>query len=200
MNILGIINPGHGKIDPGAIAPTGQTEKATNLNVAKYAQAALLRSGISIVMTRTTDVSGTVAEVQAFIRKYPKSAFVLSIHHNGNIPGAKGAEVCCQVTKSNVTYDDKAIAWAKLVLKHIQELGQTLHDDGIIQKPLDSGQDYYGVLRTSAQLGIPAIIVEGAFMSAADVVDVDTAAEQRKLGEAIAQATCEWLGVKFVAA
>ncbi len=201
-DVTGIINPGHGCSDPGAVASTGQRESKTALNIATYCKAALVRSGINILMTRTNDsTSGKVAEVQKFIKAHRNVAFVLSIHLNGNIPGAKGAEVCIQVDKTGQTYDDKSEAWAKLILKHIQaDTGQTIHDKGTIERKLDDGTDYYGVLRTAAQYKIPGVITESAFMSNADVADVDTFAEQKQFGEAIAHATCEWLGIKYVAA
>lgn len=191
-----LIPPGHGGRDPGAVAPTGQTEANTNLNVSRYLKTALIRCGFSVILTRDNNVDCDVAAQQAQIKKYHPD-LVVSIHHNGNIPGAQGAEVCAQVPNANAKYDEQCVKLADLVLDELEAWGQTVHGPGIIRRKSSNGVDFYGVLRTAAQMGIPAVIVEAAFMSAADVKEIDTLTEQKAEAEAIAKAVCKYYGVAY---
>lgn len=50
------IDPGHGGCDPGAIGPTGATEKSVTLRISMEVKKLLEASGAKVIMTRTTDV------------------------------------------------------------------------------------------------------------------------------------------------
>ena len=59
------IDPGHGGEDPGAIGPTGVTEKSITLGIAKVAQQLLEDAGAKVIMTRTTDTEVSPKHRQA---------------------------------------------------------------------------------------------------------------------------------------
>lgn len=59
------IDPGHGGEDPGAIGPTGVTEKSITLNIAKELQRILEESGAKVIMTRTKDTEVSAKHRQA---------------------------------------------------------------------------------------------------------------------------------------
>ena len=50
------IDPGHGGCDPGAIGPTGVTEKSVTLRISMEAKKILEAAGAKVIMTRTSDV------------------------------------------------------------------------------------------------------------------------------------------------
>lgn len=50
------IDPGHGGCDPGAIGPTGVTEKSVTLRISLEVKKLLEAAGAKVIMTRTTDV------------------------------------------------------------------------------------------------------------------------------------------------
>ena len=56
---LVVVDAGHGGVDPGAIAAGGREEKQINLAVAHRLAAVLAARGITVRMTRTTDVALT---------------------------------------------------------------------------------------------------------------------------------------------
>ena len=60
-----VIDPGHGGEDPGAIGPSGVTEKSITLRIAKVAQQLLENAGAKVIMTRTTDTEVSPKHRQA---------------------------------------------------------------------------------------------------------------------------------------
>lgn len=105
---LVVLDPGHGGIDSGAIAPTGQMEKDIVLDVAKRLRARLLKYGkYRVMMTRTGDTYVPLDARVRMARRAGASLFV-SIHadslphHEGD---ARGATV---YTLSNKASDAQA--------------------------------------------------------------------------------------------
>ena len=59
------LDPGHGGEDPGAIGPTGVTEKSITLRIALVAKQLLEEAGAKVIMTRTTDTEVSPKHRQA---------------------------------------------------------------------------------------------------------------------------------------
>ena len=92
------IDPGHGGSDPGAIGPTGLTEKETTLAIGLKLKKLLEAEGATVVMTRNTDVDVAHAnasakeELQARVdvaNKADADVFV-SIHMDSFVNGSVG--------------------------------------------------------------------------------------------------------------
>lgn len=81
------LDPGHGGEHEGALGPTGLTEKAVNLRLAKKAAQYLELFGASVSMTRSQDSTVTLASRVAFARKN-HAHILVSLHHN-SIAGDK---------------------------------------------------------------------------------------------------------------
>ena len=76
------IDPGHGGRDPGAIGPTGLTEKEVTLDIARRLRDRLQKhSSYRILMTRDDDVSLSVKDRAEFANKMGADLFI-SIHVN----------------------------------------------------------------------------------------------------------------------
>lgn len=175
------IGIGHGGSDPGAVA-NGLRESDLNLEVGKACYNYLKARGVEVKISRTTDKA---VEVEQRIKEANKfnADFALDIHHNAG--GGDGAEV--YHTKNG----GKGKTLAENILAEMKKIGQ--NSRGTKTRLNSNGQDYFGFIR---QTKCPAVLVECAFVdNKTDVKIVDTKAEQKKMGEAIAKGVLKQLGI-----
>lgn len=180
------IGVGHGGSDPGAVA-FGFEEEDLNLDVAVACAEALMRSGLDVRISRTKDtdiwLEKRIKEANAF-----KADLAVDIHHNAG--GGGGAEVY----HSLVGGTGKKLA--ENILTEIVKIGQNSRGAKVKDVNKD-GRDDFGFIR---QTTMPAALVECAFIdNKKDLAIVDTLAERKVMGEAIAKGICKTLGVTFVA-
>lgn len=100
-----VIDAGHGGSDPGAVA-NGLREKDVNLDVSLRVERLLKAKGITVLMTRRTDVFHTLDYRAAFGVKNGADAFV-SIHANAASAGVSGSETFYSASVAN---DSKQLA------------------------------------------------------------------------------------------
>ena len=176
------IGSGHGGSDPGAVA-NGFKEKDLNLAIALACNEVLVRHGVVTMMSKTTDeddpYSETIPQCNAFA---PDVA--VEIHNNAG--GGDGAEVYHSKRDSS---DD---ALAKNVLDAIVAIGQ--NSRGMKTKELSDGGAYFAWIRN---LNAPAVLVECAFMDTKDIEIIDTPAEQKAMGVAIAKGILKTIGIAY---
>ena len=178
---------GHGGTDSGAVA-NGFKEKDLNLSIALACNAELIRHGVTVQMSRTKDENDTlndeIRECNAFLGS---DGLAVDIHNNAG--GGDGVEAFYHHGggKGKVLADN--------VLAEIVAIGQ--NSRGAKTRKNDAGRDYYGFIRETKA---PAIIVECAFVdNAKDMQIIDTAAEQKAMGIAIAKGILKTLGIAWVA-
>ena len=175
------IAPGHGGADPGAIG-NGFKEKDLNLAIGKYCAEYLKAQGITVKMSRTKDVdpglNNRAREANAW-----GADLVCEIHINAG--GGDGAEVYYSIVGGT------SKKMAQNIEAEIKEIGQ--NSRGIKTKKNAQGQDFLGIIRMTKA---PAVLVECAFIDTKDIRIIDTKAEQKKMGEAIAKGILKTLGVK----
>lgn len=179
------IGVGHGGSDPGAIG-NGFEEADLNLAIALACRDVLTRHGVSVKMSRTKDENDPLTDEIKECNAYAPDLAV-DIHNNAG--GGDGAEV--------YHYSGGGISktLAQNVNVAIIAIGQ--NSRGIKTKLNANGTDYYGFIR---QTNAPAIIVECAFVdNKNDIKIIDTAAEQKKMGEAIAKGILKTLGIAYKA-
>jgi len=88
-----VIDPGHGGNDPGAIGRTGLREDFVNLDLAKRVSSLLRRSGVEVVMTRSSDRLIPLS-TRAEVANNSRADLFVSIHTNANHSRSlKGFEV-----------------------------------------------------------------------------------------------------------
>ena len=175
---------GHGGSDPGAVA-NGLKEKDLNLSIALACQAELARHGVSVLMSRTKDDSETMTEKTNECNAF-KPDLALDIHNNAG--GGDGAEAFHHHGGGT----GKTLA--NNILAEIVKIGQ--NSRGAKIKKNASGRDYYGFIRNTAA---PAVIVECAFVdNKKDIQIIDTAAEQKAMGVAIAKGVLKTLGISYI--
>lgn len=178
---------GHGGSDPGAVA-NGFEEADLNLAIALACKDELVRHGVEVKMSRTKDENDTLSEeIKEAIAYKPKLA--IDIHNNAG--GGDGAEV---FHSKGDTKDDE---FAKNVLDAITAIGQ--NSRGLKTKLLSDGKrDYFGFIRQiNEALHIPSILVECAFVDTKDVQIIDTPAEQKAMGIAIAKGILKTLNIAY---
>lgn len=179
------IGVGHGGNDSGAVGKDKSLEKNINLSIAKACGAALERSGVKVLLSRTKDEPDTVAQEVAECNSFAPDLAV-DIHNNAG--GGDGAET--YYTRGGGT--GKKLA--ENILAQLVKLGQ--RSRGAKTKTNSSGSDYYAFIRETRA---PAVIVECAFIDSDDVQLIDTEAERVAVGEAIARGILQTLGVKYSA-
>lgn len=176
------IAPGHGGADPGAIG-NGFKEKDLNLAIGKYCAEYLKAQGVTVKMSRTKDIdpglNNRAREANAW-----GADLVCEIHINAG--GGDGAEVYYSIVGG------KSKTMAQNIEAEIKKIGQ--NSRGIKTKKNAQGKDFLGIIRMTKA---PAVLVECAFIdNKKDIAIIDTKAEQKKMGEAIAKGILKTLGKK----
>jgi len=89
-----VVDPGHGGIDPGNPGlhfPRGLTEKDITLGIGRLLRAELLRRGLSVVLTRSTDTLIALTDRPLFCRA--ECDLFVSIHVNAMPAGRRQSRV-----------------------------------------------------------------------------------------------------------
>ncbi len=155
-----ILDPGHGGRDCGAISPSGDLEKDLNLTLSLALRDILLACGVTVVMTRQTDImldagTATTHKMNDFlarlnmISEYPTAIFV-SIHMN------KFPDAACHGTQIWYGSDKDSAAFAASVMTSILRLQPENH-----RKTKPAGSSIFLLDRSP----IPSILVECGFLS-----------------------------------
>ena len=105
-----VIDPGHGGVDPGALSPSGATEKTVALAFAKELRRQLQATGkYEVVLTRDSDVFMSLRDRVRAARNANADLF-LSLHANTN--DSKRLRGFSVYTLSNKASDEEAAAFA----------------------------------------------------------------------------------------
>jgi N-acetylmuramoyl-L-alanine amidase len=160
-----VVDPGHGGGLRGAVGPTGLTEKAVNLDVARRLTTLLQREGARVVLTRTQDDTAGLG-FRSLLADALAADMLVSIHHNA-VPTFKssvpGTEVYGQSKSSRsmrltrLTYSQIFSALRKYKVQWVAD-----PNAGPKIRLNAHGDDYYALLRRT---NVPAIIVESLFIS-----------------------------------
>lgn len=175
---------GHGGTDTGAIA-NGFKEKDLNLSIGIACRDVLERHGVNVLMSRNRDENDALSDV---IRECNVFNPELAVDIHNNAGGADGAEVFHTIGGG------VGKTLAQNVNNEIVKIGQ--NSRGVKTRVNKNGGDYYGFIR---QTKAPAIIVECAFMdNKNDIAIIDTEAERKRMGAAIAKGILKTLGIAYV--
>lgn len=167
-----VLDPGHGGSDPGAIGPNGLQEKDVVLSVGLKLKNLLESRGVTVVMTRTTDVYLTLQQ-RTQISNNSGANYFLSIHANSfSNPASNGTE----------TYSYNSTGMGAEVAKSIQN--ELVNAIGLTNRGFKT--DNFYVIKYN---NIPSALVELAFISnPKEETLLSSDAFQNKCAEAIATA------------
>lgn len=172
------LSAGHGGSDPGACG-NGLKEKDINLQILLACQAELVRHGVTVVCSRTTDANDPVAEE---VREANASGADIAVSFHTNAGGGDGSESFYYKGSS------KGKKLAELCEKHIKAIGQ--NSRGVKTNNL--------MFTRSTKM--TAVLCECAFVdNKKDIAIIDTVAEQKAFGVAYAKAILEYLGIAYKA-
>ena len=178
------INAGHGGSDPGAVA-NGFEEKDLNLAIATACRDELKRHGVTVGMSRSKDDDEALDEAVYECNEFAPDLAV-SIHNNAG--GGDGIEIYYHYKGG------KCKTAATNVINEVVAIGQ--NSRGIKIRKNKEGRDYYGWIRRTVA---PAILIECAFVdNKKDIAIIDTPAEQKAMGIAIAKGILKSLGIQWV--
>ena len=205
--IIIAIDPGHGGSDPGAVA-NGLKEKDLTLAVSLALKEELESyDGVTVVMTRTTDVRpsenlGADLSSRVEMAAAADADALVSIHFNSASPIARGAEVWYGNSSSyNYWTHTKGRQLSSNIQDQLTSLG--LADRGIKTRdnpyydyPDGSTGDYYAIIRQAREENMPGIIVEHAFVTSPSDAEMLRDPEfVRSLGVADATGIAETYGL-----
>lgn len=174
-----ILDAGHGKKDSGAIGATKKLEKDFNLSmVLKINELLKKNPEINVILTRSTDVFVELVD-RAKIANKAKADVFLSIHANAGDASAKGSETL--YTK------DMDKPFATIVHKYLMSV------TGLADRKCR-----YQNLSVCRNTQMPAALIEPGFLTNPAEEELLFNEEfQNKLAVAMAQAICEYLGVRY---
>ena len=176
------IGVGHGGSDPGAVA-FGREEADLNLSIALACRDELERHGVQVLMSRTKDENDTLDEEIRECNNYGPD-LCIDIHNNAG--GGDGVEA--------FYYHGGGLSktLADNVLAEIVKIGQNSRG---AKTKMWGEVDYFGFIR---ETNAPAVIVECAFVdNAEDIKIIDTEAERKTMGVAIAKGILATLGITY---
>ena len=190
--VVVVIDPGHGGENLGT-TENGHEEKSMTLvtALAMYEEL-LLYEGVEVHMTRTEDKDMTLKE-RAEFAKSVDADFLFSIHYNASeYHDAYGSEVWVSM---HPPYSGYGYQFGYEVLTQLRELGLLMR--GVKTRPGEGGLDYYGIIRESVSLEIPAVIIEHCHVDEAHDEGFCGSAEQLELfGRMDATAVAKYFGLK----
>lgn len=203
QSVVVVLDPGHGGTDSGAVG-NNVAEKNVNLKIAQYCKEELEKyNGVTVYMTRSGDTYVSLADRVNFAVSKKANVFV-SLHNNSNPSSVpNGAEVYYPNSNYNASCGATGSQLAKIIESNLTDLGlasrgiHVRNTENNSKYPDGSLSDYYAVIRESKMNGIPAIIVEHAFISnpsdAANYLSTD--AKLKQLGIADAKGIAEYYGL-----
>lgn len=171
------LSAGHGGSDPGATA-NGLKEKDINLQTLLACRTELVRHGVTVVCSRTTDANDPVTQE---VKEANASGADIAVSFHANAGGGDGFEAYYY------SGDSKGKKLAQLGEKYVKALGQN-------SRGLKSGNGLYFVNGTN----MTAVLFESFFVDHAKDKQIgDTVAKQKKFGVAYAKAILEYFGISY---
>ena len=187
-----MIDPGHGGENNGTTS-CGFLEKEMNLTTAFAMRDELSKfDGIKIYLTRDSDEELSLKD-RAKAAENVHADFLISLHYNASeSQELYGSEAWISI---NPAYHNQGYQLGTAFLREFREMGLTLR--GIKTRRHSKGNDYYGIIRESVELGIPAIIVEHCHVDHKnDNIFCDSEEELKAFGKADARAVAKYFGLK----
>ena len=156
--------------------------------ISNYIYDRLKSLGLDVSMTRTGDETLTPSERSNKAKSfYGNGNDVLLISNHINAGGADGAEVIYSLRNNNTL--------SELVASELEKAGQNVRKYYQRRLPSNPAQDYYFILRDTANN--ESIIVEYGFAdNEADAEDIKN--NWKKYAEAVVSAIAQYLGIKYV--
>lgn len=187
-----VIDPGHGGENQGTIE-NGYEEKGMTIITAQAMYEELsLYDDVEVHLTRTDDRDLSLEERADFAASVDAD-FLFSIHYNASENHELfGAEVWVSVFPP---FNGYGYQFGNELLKDLREEGLFIR--GVKSRLSSKGDNYYGIIRYSEAVGVPAVIIEHCHVDEArDEIFCDSTEELQKFGRMDATAVAKYFGLK----
>lgn len=187
-----VIDPGHGGDNRGTIEGN-QDEKYMTMTTALAMYEELRKyDNVEVYLTRTEDEK-TLIKDRAKFAAGVNADYLFSIHYNASENHELfGSEIWIPLEAPHNCY---GYQFGHVFLSAMREQGLFLR--GIKTRVNDRGTDYYGIIRESAALGIPAVILEHCHVDEdRDSGFCDSEEDLIRFGKEDATAVAKYLGLK----
>lgn len=190
-NFVIVIDPGHGGSNEG-LNYDGFLEKDMNLVTAKAMQELLQQYDNTEVYITNPDKKDMSLKERAEYAKSVEADVMVSLHFNMSENHTMyGSEVWIPSTG---LANAKMHALGDIILSQLSEHGMTIR--GVKTRLNDRGTDYYGIIRESAALDLPCILVEHAYADhAMDRAYMDSPEDWQEMGRLDATAVAKYYGL-----
>ncbi|MCI9674743.1 MAG: N-acetylmuramoyl-L-alanine amidase [Lachnospiraceae bacterium] len=185
-----VIDPGHGGDNRGTIE-NNHEEKFMTMTTALAMYEELQRyDNVEVYLTRTEDVKLSLKERAEFAVSVDAD-FMFSIHYNASANHELyGSEVW---VSSVAPYNGYGLQFGHEFLSEAREMGLLVR--GVKTRLGDEG-DYYGIIRESVALNLPALIIEHCHVDNINDTDFcDTDEDLKAFGIADATAVAKYFGL-----
>ncbi len=190
--IVIVLDPGHGGDNKGT-QEGWALEKEMNLVTAKAAYDRLRQfDNVEVYLTHTDDTDLTLKERAEYAASVDAD-FLFSIHYNASENhNLFGTEVWIS---NEPPYHAYGYQFGYIHLTAMRDMGLFLR--GIKTRLKDDGTDYYGIIRESAALEVPAVIIEHCHVDEErDKPFCDTSEDWEAFGRADADSIARYFGLK----
>lgn len=187
-----VLDPGHGGENEG-LNYHGLLEKDMNLVVAESMRDALLQfDDVEVYITNPEKKDMSLKERAQYAESVGADVMI-SLHFNMSEEHVMyGSEAW--IPSKGLGYS-KMRALGDIFMDQFEQLGLTIR--GVKTRLNDEGKDYYGIIRESAELDIPCILVEHGYADhSRDYAFLDTQEDWKVLGNLDAQAVAKFYGLK----
>lgn len=187
-----VLDPGHGGDNLG-LDYHGHIEKEMNLIVANAMRDELLKYDHVNVYLTNEDARGMSLKDRARYGKEVGADVLISLHFNMSEEHTNfGSEVW--VPSKGLAYRQLR-SLGDIFLEEFEGIG--LHTRGVKTRLNDRGTDYYGIIRESEALDIPAMIVEHCYADyKTDTPYIETKEDLQRFGQLDARAVAKYYGLK----
>ncbi len=160
-NAVIFIDAGHGGSDPGSLDSSKKYyESHINLDVALLVQKELEKRGLTVIMSRTSDVSVEL-ESRAAQAKKAGADMLVSIHCNSAVPAAYGTRI--YYTARSVTYNKtKFAAYFEKSFEKMAKSFSDMRKDVFVRSDVE---ETGGKLAVLCNTNMPSVLIELGFIT-----------------------------------
>lgn len=190
--IVIVIDPGHGGDNKGTQSGHTVEKKMTMITAQAMYDELSKYDNVKIYFTHTEDVDVSLKDRAAFAASV-NADFLFSLHYNASENhNMFGSEVWISCQKPFNAY---GYQFGYLFLQSMEEKGLFIR--GVKNRQDTPGVDYYGIIRESAALDIPAVIIEHCYVDAAcEAQYIANEDGYKEFGKADATAVAKYFGLK----
>lgn len=187
-----VIDPGHGGSNGGTTSGHTIEKHMTMVTATAMYEELTKYDNVQVYMTHTEDVDMDLKQRAEFAQSV-NADFLFSIHYNASENHTMfGSEVWISCV---TPYNAYGYQFGYLHLEQMKDMGLFIR--GVKNRLNDENTDYYGVIRESAALSVPAVIIEHCYVDEErDAEFVENDEDFAAFGRADALSVAKYFGLK----